>query len=118
MATRLRYHCGWVSLPPFDATTTTSCPSVMYTNGETTVLPDFRPVCSSSNVGTGFFSPAPTRQLAPILPPDFRYTHTCALPAYFMAVVTNGEFSCAGFLFGSISPPRGTVPFFRRRPPP
>src|SRR6476620_11174548 len=75
----------------------------MYTSGETNVLPDFRPVCSSNRVGTGFLSPAPTRQLAPIFPPDFRYTHTWALPAYFMTVVTNGEFSCAGFLFASIS---------------
>ena len=101
-ATRLWYHCGFSSRPPIDATTTTSSSSVMYTKGEANILPDLRPRCSSSSVGTGFFAPAPIRQFAPIFPPLRRYSQACARPAYLIAVLTNGAFSCLGFLFASI----------------
>jgi hypothetical protein len=39
----------------------------------------------------------------PILPPDFRYTHAAARLEYLIAVLTNGAFSCLGFLSASMA---------------
>ena len=60
---------GVQARPPCDATIITSAPSSMYSSGVTNTLPDLRPRCSSSSVGTGLRKPAPMRHLPPILPP-------------------------------------------------
>ena len=58
--------------------------------------PDFRPTCSSSSTGTGFFQPAPIRHLLPSRPLVALNTAVCALDMYLMTLTVTGESSPSG----------------------